>query len=366
MSTSDDDTFSELARRADELTLKNRAMDEAPIGITIADLEGEDQPIVYANAGFERITGYARKDILDRNCRFLQGPGTEEQSVDRMREAIDARESVQVELRNYRKDGTQFWNEVTLAPIRTSGGPVRYYVGFQQDITERKTYEMRLEKQRDDLALLNQLVRHDIRNDLQLVLALGEVLRDHVDEEGLDHLDSVLDSADHAVDLTETARDMAEYVVREDGDLQAVSLPDRLHEQLHDARSSFPDATFDVDGSIPSVRVTASDLLGSVFGNLLRNAVLHHDGEAHVQVAVEEDSETAVVRIADDGPGIPEDKKESIFGRGEKGPRSEGTGIGLYLVGTLVDDFGGDVRVEDNDPRGAVFVIELPVAEATA
>jgi signal transduction histidine kinase len=70
-----------------------------------------------------------------------------------------------------------------------------------------------------------------------------------------------------------------------------------------------------------------------------------------------------VVRVADNGPGVPDDRKEAVFGRGEKGLRSTGTGLGLYLVDTLVDSYGGRVRVEDNDPEGAVFVVELPLAE---
>jgi signal transduction histidine kinase len=72
--------------------------------------------------------------------------------------------------------------------------------------------------------------------------------------------------------------------------------------------------------------------------------------------------EVVQIRIADNGPGIPDDRKERIFGKGEKGLDSAGTGIGLYLVRTLVNRYGGRVWVEDNDPKGAVFIVELPTA----
>ena len=80
-------------------------------------------------------------------------------------------------------------------------------------------------------------------------------------------------------------------------------------------------------------------------------------------VSCAEQSETVRVTIADNGPGIPDEQKRTVFGKGEKGVDSPGTGIGLYLVETLVDQFGGDVWIEDNDPKGSVFVVELPKAE---
>jgi PAS domain S-box-containing protein len=121
--------------------LKMRAMDEAPVGITIADATRPDMPLVYVNAAFERITGYSPEYAVGRNCRFLQGEDTRSEPVARMRAAIEAEESVSVELRNYRRDGELFWNEVTIAPLRDADGDVVYYVGFQQDVTRRKRAE---------------------------------------------------------------------------------------------------------------------------------------------------------------------------------------------------------------------------------
>lgn len=163
--------------------------------------------------------------------------------------------------------------------------------------------------------------------------------------------------------MTETARDVAENILRGDDEPESVSLPAHLHEQLHDARESYPNAGFEVQGTVPELSVLGNDLLGSVFENCFRNAVQHNDtDEPQIVVTVSTTDETATVRIADNGPGVPDNRKEAVFGRGKKGPDSAGTGIGLYLVHSLVDDYGGAVRIEDNDPRGAVFVIELPLA----
>jgi len=137
-------TVRDLSDRRDrqaELRLKNRVLDEAPIGITIAEPASEDNPLIYVNDHFETLTGYAAEDILGENCRFLQGEHTREEPVAAMREAIGNVEPVTVELRNYRRDGTEFWNRVTIAPLLDSDGSVENWVGFQEDVTERKERE---------------------------------------------------------------------------------------------------------------------------------------------------------------------------------------------------------------------------------
>ena len=104
-------------------------------------------------------------------------------------------------------------------------------------------------------------------------------------------------------------------------------------------------------------------MLASVFRNLLTNAVQHNDEDVpEVTVAATTDGERVTVRVADNGPGIAEERKDTIFNQGETGLDSAGTGLGLYLVETLVNRYGGTVSVEDNDPTGTVFVVELPVA----
>jgi PAS domain S-box-containing protein len=128
-----------------------RAIDEAPIGITLSDPSLPDNPMVYVNEGYEEMTGYDATDALGRNCRFLQGPDTEEEPVAEMRRAIDAEEPVTVEVLNYREDGTPFWNRVTIAPIHGTDGAVSNFVGFQEDVTERKEAQARARQRADAL-----------------------------------------------------------------------------------------------------------------------------------------------------------------------------------------------------------------------
>ena len=224
--------------------------------------------------------------------------------------------------------------------------------------------EARLKRQRDDLRLLNQVMRHDIRNDLQLVEAYAELLDDHVDEEGESYLEVIKENTESAVGLTTTVRDLSRVMLREDAEPEGVALDRVLSQQVEEVRSSYSEAVFTVDGTIPSVKVLADEMLGSVFRNVLRNAVQHNDETlpvVDVTARVDDADQAAVVRIADNGPGVPPPQREEIFGKGEKGLDSPGAGIGLYLVRSLVEGYGGEVWVEDNEPKGAIFVIRLPL-----
>ncbi|WP_302081297.1 PAS domain S-box protein [Salinibaculum rarum] len=136
-------------RREEELRWKSRALDEAPVGVTITDPGQADNPIIYANHRFREQSGYDAAEILGRNCRFMQGEDTDAETVDELRTAIDAEQPVSVEIRNYRNDGTEFWNHLEIAPVRDDEDALVNYVGFQQDVTERKEREQELEESRN-------------------------------------------------------------------------------------------------------------------------------------------------------------------------------------------------------------------------
>ncbi|MDR5657448.1 HAMP domain-containing sensor histidine kinase [Halodesulfurarchaeum sp. HSR-GB] len=195
--------------------------------------------------------------------------------------------------------------------------------------------------------------------------AYSDLLTDYVDEEGAEHLDTLQESANHAIELTKTARDMADVMLSQEKTSQPnqVDLRATLERELDRADSEFPDAKVTVDGSLPSLQVQANQMLHSVFRNLLTNAVQHNDKDIpEITVSVEPHAKRVVVRIADNGPGIADEQKDEIFGKGEKGLDSAGTGLGLFLVQHLVTRYGGAVRVEDNDPAGSVFAVELLLA----
>lgn len=250
--------------------------------------------------------------------------------------------------------------KIPYQPIGTDQDAV---LGYARDVTDLKEYERTLKSQRDSLEILNQSVRHDIRNDLQLVAAYGDLLREYVEGDAQAHLEKVLGAAENAIRITETAKTVADVVRQADRDLEPVALVPVLEDEIETARSNYA-GVVTTKGPFPEVTVRADDLLDSVFRNLLQNALVHNDSEVPtVEVSVTAQEEAVAVEIADNGPGVPEEKKEAIFEEGMKGLVSEGTGLGLYIVQTLLERYDGEVSVEDNDPRGTVFTVELPLVE---
>jgi PAS domain S-box-containing protein len=174
-------------------TLKQRAIDEAPVGITISDPTLPDNPLVYVNDSYTEMTGYDRSEALGRNCRFLQGAGTDPDTVAAIREAIAAEEPVSVELVNYRKDGSSFWNRVEIAPVRDEGGEVTHFVGFQTDITARKRAEAAARRYAEEARRESERLEHlvdrteGILQDVTSVLIRAET-RDEIETEVCDRL----------------------------------------------------------------------------------------------------------------------------------------------------------------------------------
>jgi len=314
----------------------------------------------YISDGFEAIWGFPPEEAKDDITRLLDSIHPEDR--DRVRANIEASDQEirdeAYEGRVVQPDGSIRWVLTRQVSLRTDDGEISEVVGICTDITEQKRRE-------EELELLNRIVRHDIRNDMAVVLGWAELLEDHVDTEGEEYLQKILASGEHVVELTEVARDYVETVVSDEQlSVESVSLRSVLETELSLRRESFPEAEFVVDGTLPDVEVTGNSMLNSVFRNLLNNAVQHNDKDTPVvELSCAARDDDIVVRIADNGPGIPDDKKDVVFGKGERGLGSPGTGIGLYLVQRLVTQYGGDVWAEDNDPTGTTFVVELPRAD---
>ncbi|MDS0295533.1 sensor histidine kinase [Halogeometricum luteum] len=238
------------------------------------------------------------------------------------------------------------------------------WVVVLRDVTALQERKHAIEEQNERLRLLNQIVRHDIRNDMSVVLGNAHLLESLVDgEEARTRLETIVRNGEHAVELTETMRGLMQTMLDDASDLEAVSLREVLRREVDSARAGDDDCALRVSEDLPDVQVLADEALGTVFRNLLTNGIRHSDAERpSVTVSASDEGDAVVVAVADDGPGIPPERREEIFGRGSKGLESPGTGIGLYLVETLVSGYGGEVWVEDNDPRGSVFLVRLPKA----
>jgi PAS domain S-box-containing protein len=184
-------------RAADQLAAEHGAGDPFAAAIRatrmamiVTDARQSDNPIIFANDAFLALTGYHRDEVIGRNCRFLQGPDTDQAQVDKIRQAVAAGEDVAVDILNYRKDGTTFWNALYLSPVRGKTGEIAYFFASQLNVTDKKRVEFELGDTREKLeaaveartadltqalqqktALLHE-VDHRVKNNLQLISSL--------------------------------------------------------------------------------------------------------------------------------------------------------------------------------------------------
>jgi PAS domain S-box-containing protein len=162
--------------------LLDRAVAASSNGIVITDPNAPDDPIVYVNPAFERISGYSAEEVGGRNCRFLQGEDRDQPALDELRGALREERECRVVLKNYRKDGTPFWNELYVSPVQDEEGKLTNFVGIQNDITQRR----RTEEERDLLLVKEQLARTEAveaRRRLALLAAAGPALSASLDYE---------------------------------------------------------------------------------------------------------------------------------------------------------------------------------------
>jgi diguanylate cyclase (GGDEF)-like protein/PAS domain S-box-containing protein len=140
-------TLTEISSAEEDLKLRDRAIESSVSAICITDNLAPDNPIVYVNPAFERITGYSNQDVLGRNARLLQGTDLAQPELITIRAALHDQRPCRVVLRNYRKDGSMYWNELNISPVRNDAGTVTHYIGVHSDITDAKTHQDELARQ---------------------------------------------------------------------------------------------------------------------------------------------------------------------------------------------------------------------------
>ncbi len=464
--------------------LYNDAMDEAPIGITISDPAQPDNPLVYVNDGFCELTGYPRDEILGQNCRFLQGEATREEPVAQMRAAIEAEESVSVELRNYRKEGSVFWNRVTIIPIRDDSGTVTKYLGYQQDITAQKRYEQDLsvfkrqaeqsekaivitdsdgtiqyvnpafervngytadeaigrnprilksgqhseefyaelwetitagdvweaelvnktkygelyegkhtiapvtnldgdithfvgiaEDRTEDvlttqtLGVLNRVMRHNLRNALNVIDGHAELLED----EELDpaarqaSVDAIRDRAALMRNVAEKTAEIRSIWSQADDSERWEQLD--LESVLQTYQRQYPDAEITCRlADTEAVQVRNAELFKKALEEAVTNAIEHTDRsppEVTITFHRDPDDDQFRISVADNGPGISATERQAIKS-GEETPLEHGLGIGLWIMKWVTTTLGGELTITDNDPRGSVVTFHLPTGDSKA
>ncbi|HKJ59214.1 MAG TPA: HAMP domain-containing sensor histidine kinase [Halobacteriales archaeon] len=236
------------------------------------------------------------------------------------------------------------------------GGVVGLLVGLVLEM-HREQVDLRRLNQRN--RVLNRVLRHNIRNDMNVMSLHVDLLDDALGDDANGSVDALRDKIDEVVSTSDMARriDELDADAGEDGPVDVVEV---VEERIDIVRSTHPDVSLSVD--LPEEAwVAAGPVLASVVDNVVENAIEHNDGDPSVHVSVEAD-EVVRVRVDDDGPGIPEREVE-MFENGEGSQLDHGNGLGLWLVKWIVEGADGDLRFDSSPAGGTRVVIELPAAD---
>jgi PAS domain S-box-containing protein len=368
--------------RAAGIGLLAAAIAAAPTGVTIADPGRPDCPIVFLNPAFSAITGYPPEEVLGRNCRFLQGRGTDPRAVARIRGAIAAGEPITLELVNYRRDGTRFWNELRIAPVPGPDGRPIAYVGIQHDVTARRRAEEGERRARRAAERANRsksdflaAMSHEVRTPMNGVMGTLALL-----------LDTDLSAEQRAYaetaercgrDLLAIVNDILDISRIEAGMLRLDRVPFRPAEVVHGVLDLFAATAAEkgiglaaaIDRAVPEAVEGDPQRLRQVLTNLVDNAVKFTaigGVTLRVEAAAARDGAPGLrFAVSDTGIGIAPSAQKRLFAPFTQADASiarrfGGSGLGLTICRRLVALMGGALTLESEPGRGSTFAFTVP------
>ncbi len=371
--------ITDLKLAEEALRLRNQAIQAVPQGIVITDPNQPDSPVIYVNPGFERITGYPEAEILGRNCRFLQGKDTDPRGVKRMREAIEAERSCTVELLNYRKDGTPFWNAMLITPVRDERGCLIHFVGVSMDVTGQRNRE-ETHRQAQKMEAVGQLaggIAHDFNNILTVIDGYASLLmhRTLKSDPSWELLQEIRSASAHATYLTRQLLSFSRRQVLSPETLDLNSLIAENMTMLKRLIGSGVTVEMSLDPTLYGIWAERGQV-SQIVMNLVINArdALVGGGRISIRTSNVELDEVgvsnesgidsggfALLTVSDTGCGMTEEVLERVFEPFfTTKPVGSGTGIGLATVHSVVTRSGGQIEVSSELGKGTTFQVYLP------
>jgi len=365
------------------LKLRERAIESLIQGLCITDPAQPDNPIIYVNDSFLQITGYAREDVMGKNCAlFLQGPKTAPEAIEQVQSAFREGKPCFVELLNYRKDGTTFWDGLSISPIRDAAGRVGNCVGVLTDISPLKLMEQQFH-QAQKMEVVGQLaggVAHDFNNLLTVISGHSEMLLDELpsDDTRRAAVKAISQAGKEAALLTRQLLSFSRQAVMEMKVLDPNEVVGETEKLLRRMIGEDIVLTVNLDPGINRIKADAGQM-GQVLMNLIVNArdALPQGGKISIETSnIQMDEASAaqhpdcqpgpyvMLAVSDNGCGMPPEVQarvfEPFFTTKEMG---KGTGLGLATVYGIVKQSGGSINLYSETGHGTVFRIYLPAVD---
>ena len=365
------------------------AVEKTRMPMTIVDARQPDYPIIFANDAFLEMTGYSEREVLGRNCRFLQGPETDRRSVQVIRSALAENREMATEILNYRKDGSTFWNALFISPVYAPSGELLYFFASQLDVSRRRDAEDAL-RQAQKMEALGQLtggIAHDFNNLLQVMvghldlmeMSLKGTRRPFTPERTQQTIDSVKQAVSRASTLTQQLLAFSRKQRLDGRTVNLNAVLNKLSDLMRRTIGAEVDLSVTLESDLPNAKLDPTQIEVALLNVLMnsRDALAGRDAR-RIRIAtatrvIADETDTindlrpgryVKLEVADNGSGIDPDiigrVLDPFFTTKEEG---RGTGLGLSMVYGFAKQSGGTVTVASEPGAGTTIALYFPVAE---
>jgi len=386
-------SFVDISRRRQAeqgMRLRESALRSTAQGVFITDPGRSDEPIIYVNAAFSHLTGYARQDIKGREIDVLRGLDTDAAALEGLRDAMKDDQPHTTDLLLYRKDGTPFWATISLAPVIDAGNKATHFVGVLTDNTERKHAEEELQRAKEDAEAAREQAEaanssksqflanmsHELRTPLNAVIMYSELLQEEATDQGIDgfipDLDKIRSAGKHLLALVNGVLDLSKI---EAGKMElyletfdvcamvndvAVTVQPLVDKKSNSLVLECPAGAGSMHGDLTKVR--------QILFNLLSNSCKFTEkGTVKLGVtrAAVNENDVLTFQVTDSGIGMSAEQVEKLFQPFTQADASTtrkfgGTGLGLSISRHFCQMMGGEISVRSEPGKGSTFIVHLP------
>jgi PAS domain S-box-containing protein len=368
-----------MIKTQNELRLFKAAVESVNVGVVIDDVTQEDSVVVYANEAFSRITGYERDEIINKNCRVLQNNDKDQPEIAILKESIAKKQTCDVTLRNYKKSGEMFYNNLVLSPVFLEDNKLNHYIGILRDVTQSIELRKELESANNAKSEFMANMSHEIRTPLNGIMGLTELtLETQLSDLQLDYLTKVKNASKSLLGII---NDILDYSKIEANKIKIIQEKFSLTELVQNVNNLFGYNIekkglmykVEMDETIDTLVIGDKLRISQVLNNFMSNALkFTHEGYIKFGIEVlERSSDGYLLRfcIEDSGIGIAQENQDKLFGifvqeDSTTTKKYGGSGLGLAISKQLIELMGGKVLFESEKNKGSRFGFELELGDS--
>ncbi|MDP2921371.1 MAG: ATP-binding protein [Candidatus Omnitrophota bacterium] len=368
-------------RSKEQTHIHTKAMESAVDGIFIIDAQKPNFPVIYSNRSFQKMTGYAKKEILGRDYFLLHGAGADPRIIEKIKNAIHHNKSFHGEVLSFQKDNKKYWNLLRITPVHDNSGAITHYTGIQTDVTLIQQRDLEIQEQREELLHVTRVgklaefvssLAHEISQPLTAILSYaqaGQRMLGDRDPELQKILSYIADDDQRA---GEVIRRLRSLLKKGKPVFELLDISTLINETIvlmaTDATVRNSIIKTELGTDLPRIlgdRIQLQQVLLNLISNSL-DAMEDSKNSREILIrASRKDTNMIIVEVKDSGCGISEDNMKKIF-KHFFTSKSDGLGMGLSISRSIIEAHGGRLEAKNNPGGGAIFYFIIPIAKKDA